>query len=68
MKLGQEEDKRGGRVLFGEGEGGGWRVGQRASRAGGADGGWMGREGEGGSEPARRMRVDVSAVPLGCGE
>lgn len=67
MKLGQEEDKRGGRALFGEG--GGWRVGQRASeRARGADGGRVDREGEGGSEPARRMRVDVSAVPLGCGE
>lgn len=24
--------------------------------------------GGGGSDPARRMRVDVSAVPLGCGE
>lgn len=37
MKLEQEEDKRGGRALFGEG--GGWRVGQRANEAGGADGG-----------------------------
>lgn len=58
MKLGQEEDKRGGRALFGDGEGGGWRVDQRANeraservsertseRAGGADGGRVG-EGE----------------------
>lgn len=44
MKLGQEEDKRGGRVLFGEGEGGGWRVGQRASEQGvQTGGGWAGK-------------------------
>lgn len=63
MKLGQEEDKRGGRALSGKGEGrvrtgGNERAGGRAGGAGE----------EGGSDPARRMRVDVSAVPLGCGE
>lgn len=64
MKLGQEEDKRGGRALSGKSKGG-VRTGEasergvvRVERGGGGRG----------SDPARRMRVDVSAVPLGCGE
>lgn len=62
MKLGQEEDKRGGRALSDKGKGG--------VRTGGASERGVARvkRGEGGSDPARRMRVDVSAVPLGCGE
>lgn len=63
MKLGQEEDKGGGRALSGKGKGG-VRTGGGASKRGVV----RVKRGGGGSDPARRMRVDVSAVPLGCGE
>jgi len=46
---------------------GGWIVagrGRWGQGTGDAGAGGIG----GGSDPARRMRVDVSAVPLGCGE
>lgn len=62
MKLGQEEDKGGGRVLSGKGKGG---VRTRGANKRGVV---RVKRGRGGSDPARRMRVDVSAVPLGCGE
>lgn len=64
MKLGQEEDKRGGRALSAARARGGVRG---RGRGGASERGVVGG-GRGGSDPARRMRVDVSAVPLGCGE
>lgn len=67
--------RRGPRDEVGAGRGqerrsGALRQGQGRSEAGGSERAGVARvkRGEGGSDPARRMRVDVSAVPLGCGE
>lgn len=58
---GRGQERRSGALWQGRGK----SEDRGSERAGGRAGGMGGGEG---SDPARRMRVDVSAVPLGCGE